>query len=693
MKNIKSTSLFLGVASAMAFAQDGAACIPFVNGVGDYDKHCYNSGLIDMEKGKCYTMNADRAREGVPQWINNIVSQTWWWSETECIEEPASSSSVEPESSSSEVVSSSSEEPVSSSSEVVSSSSEEPVSSSSEVVSSSSEEPVSSSSEVVSSSSVEPVSSSSEVAAKCVTFVNGSGDYNGKCFNAGLNDMTEGKCYKLNPDRGEVRDLWINNRAVDSWWWVETSCGAEPVSSSSVEESSSSVEESSSSVEESSSSVEESSSSVEESSSSVEESSSSVEESSSSVEESSSSVEESSSSVEESSSSVEESSSSVEESSSSVEESSSSVEESSSSVEESSSSVEESSSSVEESSSSVEESSSSVEESSSSEVVAKCVTFVNGSGDYNGKCFNAGLNDMTEGKCYKLNPDRGEVRDLWINNRAVDSWWWVETACGAEPASSSSVEESSSSVEESSSSVEESSSSVEESSSSVEESSSSVEESSSSIEESSSSVEESSSSIEESSSSVESSSSEVSSSSVESSSSEVVVAKCVAFVNGSGDYNGKCFNSGLNDMAEGKCYKLNPDRGEVREKWINNRAVDSWWWVETACFDEPIVKPAPKTENPILKSNGRDNGTTAIAATVEAKSNIAFVNNTLSIASTSNGAKTVKVFSVRGDVLLSKTFSGATMSLDMSKFAGKGAVILRLVEGRKVLATKRIAVR
>ena len=146
-------------------------------------------------------------------------------------------------------------------------------------------------------------------------------------------------------------------------------------------------------------------------------------------------------------------------------------------------------------------------------------------------------------------------------------------------------------------------------------------------------------------------------------------------------------------MTAGKCYKLNPDRGEVREKWINNRAVDSWWWVETSCGDEPIVKPAPKTEDPILKSNGRDNGTTSIAAAVDAKSNIAFVNNTLSIASTSNGAKTVKVFSVRGDVLLSKTFSGTSMSLDMSKFAGKGAVIVRLAEGRKVLATKRIAVR
>jgi hypothetical protein len=44
-------------------------------------------------------------------------------------------------------------------------------------------------------------------------------------------------------------------------------------------------------------------------------------------------------------------------------------------------------------------------------------------------------------------------------------------------------------------------------------------------------------------------------------------------------------------------------------------------------------------------------------------------------------------------MLLSETFSTASMSLDMSKFMGKGAVIVRLAEGRKVLATKRVAVR
>ena len=108
MKKTQSTALFLGIASAMAFAQDGSACIAFKNGAGDYDKHCYNSGLRQMAAGKCYTMNKDRVKEGVPQWINEEANQTWWWSETSCGDEPVSSSSVE--SSSSEVPESSSSE-------------------------------------------------------------------------------------------------------------------------------------------------------------------------------------------------------------------------------------------------------------------------------------------------------------------------------------------------------------------------------------------------------------------------------------------------------------------------------------------------------------------------------------------------------------------------------------------------------
>lgn len=45
------------------------------------------------------------------------------------------------------------------------------------------------------------------------------------------------------------------------------------------------------------------------------------------------------------------------------------------------------------------------------------------------------------------------------------------------------------------------------------------------------------------------------------------------------------FNSGLQNMEEGKCYSLNPERGS-QYGWINNNAQDSWWWVEAPCEKE-----------------------------------------------------------------------------------------------------------
>ena len=165
------------------------------------------------------------------------------------------------------------------------------------------------------------------------------------------------------------------------------------------------------------------------------------------------------------------------------------------------------------------------------------------------------------------------------------------------------------------------------------------------------------------------------------------MSACIKFKNGEGDYDKHCYNEGLRGMAAGKCYTMNPDR--VKEgvpQWINEEATQTWWWSEVSC-------DATAVEQVIKKAIGRDNGTTAIVSAVDAKVGMTVTNNSLNIVTNSNGTKSVKVFSVRGDMLLSETFSGASMSLDMSKFAGKGAVIVRLTEGRKVLATKRVAVR
>ena len=199
-------------------------CIEFENGQGHYGENCYNSGLLNMKEGTCYTMNP--ARE-TPVWINNIATETWWWVETDCFDTTfVSSSSVpEPESSSSDPESSS-VEPASSSdcdSDVPGvcedpSSSAEPESSSSDPESSS-VEPESSSSEPESSSSV-------EYTDKCIHFVHGAGNYGKNCYISGLVGMKPGTCYKMNPARvAEYGDaLYINNSAFDTFWWEETEC-------------------------------------------------------------------------------------------------------------------------------------------------------------------------------------------------------------------------------------------------------------------------------------------------------------------------------------------------------------------------------------------------------------------------------------------------------------------------------------
>jgi len=56
-------------------------------------------------------------------------------------------------------------------------------------------------------------------------------------------------------------------------------------------------------------------------------------------------------------------------------------------------------------------------------------------------CFSSGLDNMEQGKCYSLNPDRG-TQYGWINNNAQDSWWWREVSCGGESGGSNECSES-----------------------------------------------------------------------------------------------------------------------------------------------------------------------------------------------------------------------------------------------------------
>lgn len=210
---------------------------------------------------------------------------------------------------------------------------------------------------------------------------------------------------------------------------------------------------------------------------------------------------------------------------------------------------------------------------------------------------------------------------------------------------------------------------------------------------------------------------------------------CIAFENGKGDYGAHCYNSGLLDMEDGACYTMNPDRKAENPQWINNMASQSWWWVETDCGDEPSVEssssetPAesgsseggesgegeasteisgnaeiPEVGNegdegddaakPVRrKVVGFDNGTTGLVGSVELKAGISFSGRTLNVVASTIGNKTLKIFSMNGKLLGSESFTESSKSFNMSKYAGKGALVVRLSEGRKVLATKQLSVR
>ena len=226
---VSSSSIAPSSSSVTVSSSGTSTCIAFVNGVGNYDKNCYNSGLTNMASNTCYTMNP--AQSPAPAYINFDASQTYWWVVTPCSQ--ASSSSSVPSSSS--VAVSSSSVKVSSSS--VASSSSIAVSSSSILVSSSSSSSVPSSSSVSVSSSSVKVSSSS--AAFCIAFVNGTGGYDQNCYNSGLLNMVANTCYTMNPAQLPA-PTYINSDVNQTYWWVVASCDGTPLSSSSIATSSSS---------------------------------------------------------------------------------------------------------------------------------------------------------------------------------------------------------------------------------------------------------------------------------------------------------------------------------------------------------------------------------------------------------------------------------------------------------------------
>ncbi|WP_295685515.1 hypothetical protein [uncultured Fibrobacter sp.] len=172
-------------------------------------------------------------------------------------------------------------------------------------------------------------------------------------------------------------------------------------------------------------------------------------------------------------------------------------------------------------------------------------------------------------------------------------------------------------------------------------------------------------------------------------------SQCVAFVNGSGNYANKCFNSGLqnmpaNNVAQNKCYKVNParidDNSVPKYGYMNNNAADAWWWVETLCADTLPARPTPPHEGKVAPKAVQ-------AAPALGESEISVDNTTLSVTSTVADTKMLRVFDMNGKLLHSESFSGLAKDVDFAKFAGKGILLVRITSGNKLVAMKKVSIR
>lgn len=99
-------------------------------------------------------------------------------------------------------------------------------------------------------------------------------------------------------------------------------------------------------------------------------------------------------------------------------------------------------------------------------------------------------------------------------------------------------------------------------------------------------------------------------------------SKCIAFVNGVGNYGEKCFDSGLQDMEPGKCYTMNPDRFYENPIWISMVASDAWWWVETPCYDVVISSSSSSYPGYNQSSSSCDYGCMGMSSSSSVSANI-----------------------------------------------------------------------
>ncbi len=148
-----------------------------------------------------------------------------------------------------------------------------------------------------------------------------------------------------------------------------------------------------------------------------------------------------------------------------------------------------------------------------------------------------------------------------------------------------------------------------------------------------------------------------------------ILPGCIAWVNGTGNYGGHCYNSGLSNM-NGKCYKCNPDRGsECNNQWLNDNASESYWWLETPCDGSEVVASSSSvaaSSSSISSSSGGSGSGSKIALTDTKTSFNAGTTYTLTTGSLGYGPHSLRCFVTQNESYSRTigTFGGSSVIID-----------------------------
>ena len=117
--------------------------------------------------------------------------------------------------------------------------------------------------------------------------------------------------------------------------------------------------------------------------------------------------------------------------------------------------------------------------------------------------------------------------------------------------------------------------------------------------------------------------------------------------------------------------------------------------------DQCDIQEPPRDPYIVLRSKGKllwgygPGETTSdrvgfVKPAVIAKARMQVAKNKLYVLANAQGTKTVKIFDLLGNQLTVKTFDGTRAEVSLAKLPHRGALIARVVQGNKILATQSI---